>query len=520
MTVGGDLYRFGPFRLDPEAGILYRGAEPTMLGQRAVALLRLLLENAGVPVSKDALVEAGWGGLAVADNNLTVQIAALRRVLAEAANAESWIETLPRRGYRYVGPALATNVPDASTAAQAASAPTLPDKPSVAVLPFSNLSGDPQQEYFADGMVDDIITGLARVKWLFVIARNSTFTYKDRAVDVRQVGRELGVRYVLEGSVRKAGGSVRVTGQMTDASTGAHVWAERYDRSSDDIFALQDEIARSAVGAIAPSVWRAEIDRVKRKRPDSLDAYDLVLRAQVDVDSGMPEQVTRALVLLERAIELDPAYALAHGNAAMCHHCLFLRAGLQEVNRAASIRHARSAIIHGQDDALALTWAGFSIGMDGHDRAAAFTALEAALAISPSSALTYILGSVILGWGGEAERAIEWSEQGMRLSPFDSWAWAAFDAQAMSHLLRGRYDEACRAAYKSVQANPAHSITYVQLAAALAKLGRLEEARAAAARVLELHPPFRYSRQFAGVNCAPALAEALGDALRAAGLPE
>ncbi|TIU58020.1 MAG: transcriptional regulator, partial [Mesorhizobium sp.] len=179
-------------------------------------------------------------------------------------------------------------------------------------------------------------------------------------------------------------------------------------------------------------------------------------------DSGMPEQVTRALVLLERAIALEPAYALAHGNAAMCHHCLFLRAGLQEINRTSSIRHARSAIVHGQDDALALTWAGFSIGMDAHDRAAAFTALEAALVISPSSALTYILGSVILGWSGEAERAIEWSAQGMRLSPFDSWAWAAFDAQAMSHLLQGRYEEACRAAYKSVQANPAHSITYVQ----------------------------------------------------------
>jgi len=339
-------------------------------------------------------------------------------------------------------------------------------------------------------------------------------------VDVKQVGRELGVRYVIEGSVRKAGGSVRVTGQMIDTSTGAHVWAERYDRSSDDIFALQDEIALSAVGAIAPSLRRAEIDRVKRKRPDSLDAYDLVLRAQLDVDSGMPEQVARALVLLHRAIELDPAYALAHGNAAMCHHCLFLRAGLQEVSRAASIHHARSAILHGQDDATALTLAGFSIGMDGHDRAAAFTALEAALAINPSSALTYILGSVILGWSGEAERAIQWSERGMRLSPFDPWAFAAFDAQAMSHFLRGRYDEANRAAYRSVQANPAHSITYVQLAATLAKLGRLEEARAAAARVLELHPTFRYSRQFAGVNCAPALAEALGEALRAAGLPE
>ena len=254
MTVGGDLYQFGPFRLDAEAGILYRGAEPTMLGQRAVALLRRLLENAGVPVSKDALVEAGWGGLAVADNNLTVQIAALRRVLSDATRGESWIETLPRRGYRYVGPVVATNVPDASNAASAESAPTLPEKPSVAVLPFANLSGDPEQEYFADGMVDDIITGLARINWLFVIARNSTFTYKGRAVDVKQVGRELGVRYVLEGSVRKAGGSMRVTGQMIDASTGAHVWAERYDRSSDDVFALQDEIALSAVGAIAPSV--------------------------------------------------------------------------------------------------------------------------------------------------------------------------------------------------------------------------------------------------------------------------
>ena len=337
---------------------------------------------------------------------------------------------------------------------------------------------------------------------------------------MKQVGRELGVRYVLQGSVRKADDRVRIAAQLIDAATGAHVWAERYDRGSDDIFALQDEIALSVVGAIVPTLRRAEIKRVNRKRPDSLDAYDLVLRAQPDVDSGMPEQVTRALALLERAIALEPSYALAHGNAAMCHHCLFLRAGLQEADRAASIRHARLAILHGQDDALALTWAGFSIGMDGHDRGAAFTALEAALAISPSSALTYILGSVILAWGGEAERAIEWSDRGLRLSPFDSWAWAAFDAQALSHFHCGRYEEAGRAAYKSVQANPAHSITYVQLTAALARLGRLEEAKAAAARVLELHPAFRYGRQFLGVDCAPALAASLGDALRAAGLPE
>ena len=267
MTAGGDHYQFGPFRLDPEARILYHGTEPTMLGQRAVALLRLLLQNAGVPVSKNALVEAGWPGLAVADNNLTVQIAALRQVLGDKGSAGSWIETLPRRGYRYVGPAVGTDIRDASAAIRAISAPALPEKPSVAVLPFSNLSGDPEQDYFAEGMVDDIVTGLARVKWLFVIARNSTLPYKGRAVDVKQIGRELGVRYVLEGSVRKAGDSVRVTGQMIDASTGAHVWAERYDRSSKDIFALQDEIALSAVGAIAPSVRKAEIERVRRKRP-------------------------------------------------------------------------------------------------------------------------------------------------------------------------------------------------------------------------------------------------------------
>lgn len=510
------ILEFGPFRLDADAGILFRGAEPTPLGRRAVLLLALLVQRAGMPVSKDALIEAAWPAQAIEDSNLTVQIAAVRRTLADASAEAQWIETLPRRGYRYVGPAVTASDKDRSSAPSL----TLPDRPSIAVLPFANLGGDAEQDYFADGMVDDIITGLSRINWLFVIARNSTFTYKDRAVEVKQVGRELGVRYVLEGSVRRTGGNARITGQLIDASTGMHVWAERYDRQSADIFALQDDIAMSVVGAIAPSLRRAEINRVKRKRPDSLDAYDLVLRAQPDVDSGMPEQVTQALVLLERAIALEPDYALAHGNAAMCHHCLFLRAGLQEVNRAASIRHARSAIAAGQDDALALTLAGFSIGMDGHDRGAAFTALDAALAISPSSALTYILGSVMLGWGGDADRAIEWSERGMRLSPFDSWAFAAFDAQAMGHFHRGRYEEACRAAYRAVQANPRHSITHVQLAAALAKLGRLQEARTTAARVLELHPTFHYGRQFQGVNCAPALAASLGEALRIAGLPE
>jgi TolB-like protein len=514
-----DHYHFGPFRLDPAAGILYRKNEPTMLGQRAVALLQMLLDNAGVPVSKNALVKAGWGGLAVADNNLTVQIAALRRILEEGAGGANWIETLPRRGYRYVGPEVATdNSPAAATTRTSPLA--LPNKPSVAVLPFSNLSGDPEQEYFADGMVEDIIAGLSRIKWLFVIARNSSFTYRGKAVDLKRVARELGVRYLLQGSLRKDSNRVRISTQLIEAETGGHVWAERYDRPLDDIFALQDEITLSVVGAIEPSLRRAEFERVKRKRPESLDAYDLVLKAQPDVDSGIPERVTEALLLLEQALVLDPSYALAHAYAAMCHHCLFLRGGLREESRAASVRHAEAAILHGQDDAFALTFAGFSIGMDGHNRAAAFAAFAAALAVSPSSARTYIFGSVIFGFAGEAERAIEWGERGMRLSPLDPWAFAAFHALTLGHFHRGRYEAAADAAYKAVQSNPAFSFSYMLLAAPLMKLGRLEEAKAAAARALELQPTLRYCRHFAGVDCASALAASLSEALRAIGLPE
>jgi adenylate cyclase len=397
---------------------------------------------------------------------------------------------------------------------------SLPDRPSIAVLPFQNMSGDPEQDYFVDGMVEDIITGLSRIKWLFVIARNSTFAYKGRATDVKQVGRELGVRYVLEGSVRKAGDRVRITGQLIDTATGSHVWAERYDRNFDDIFALQDEITLSVVGAIEPSLRLAEIERVKRKRSDSLDAYDLVLQTQHDVYARMPERATKALLLLERALAFDPNYALAHAYAAECYHTLFLRGGLREENRTASIRHAEAAIANGADDASALAFAGFVIGMDKHDHAAAFTTFEAALSVSPSSALTYILGSLILAFSGQAERAIEWADRGLRLSPLDPHRSPAFVSCAFGHFYRGRYEEAAAAGRKAIQFSPGFSVSYVALAAPLVKLGRIEEAKAAAARVLELQPTFRCSRNFAASGCVPALAAALTEALVAAGLPD
>ena len=509
-------HRFGLFRLDADAQILFLGSEPILLGQRTIALLRLLLEREGTPVSKDALIEAAWPGLTIEDSNPTVQIAALRRVFKERAGGASWIETLARRGYRYVGPAVATD----RTNVPASPALLLPDRPSVAVLPFSDLSGDPEQGCFVDGMVEDIIAGLSHIKWLFVVGRNSSFAYKGKPLDATRVGRELGVRYLLQGSVRKNGARVRISVQMIETETGGHVWAERYDRPLDDVFTLQDEITLSVVGAIEPSLRRAEIARVKRIPPDSLNAYDLVLKAQPDVDSGIPGRVAKALPLLEHALALDPAYAPAHAFAAMCHHCIFLRGGLHEENRVASIRHAEAAIVHGSDDAFALSFAGFSLGMDGHDRAAAFAAFEAALTVSPSSARTYIYGSLILGFAGDAERAIEWGEQGMRLSPFDAWSFSAFHAFTLGHFHRGRYEAAAEAAHKAVQANPALSFSYMLLAAALAKLGRRKEAKAAAARVSELQPAVRYSRHFAGVDCAPALTAALSEALRGTGMPE
>src|SRR6266550_436678 len=223
------IHKFGPYRLDADAEILFRGGEPIGLGQRAVTLLRLLLERPGAPVSKAALIEGAWPGLAIEDGNLTVQIAALRRVFEQADGGAAWIETLPRRGYRYVGPTVATDTPLPEANTQPSPQLALSDKPSVSVLPFSNLSGDPAQEYFADGMVEDIIAGLSRIKWLFVVARNSSPTYKEKAVDIRQVGRELGVRYVLEGGVRKAGNRLRISAQLIEAETGAHLWADKFD---------------------------------------------------------------------------------------------------------------------------------------------------------------------------------------------------------------------------------------------------------------------------------------------------
>jgi len=263
----------------------------------------------------------------------------------------------------------------------------LPDKPSIAVLPFQNMSGDPDQEYFADGMVEEIITALSRVRWLFVIARYSSFTYKGQAVDVKKVSRELGVRYVLEGSVRKGGNRIRITAQLIDAATGAHLWADRFDGLLEDVFELQDNVASSITGVIEPTLRQAEIERARRKRPDSLDAYDLYLRALPHAFTAMPEDADKAAALLIKAVELEPDYAVAHAIIAFCHEQRYLRGGMQEETRLAALHHARLAIAGGGDDAAALATAGFVIAVCGRDYQTAVTAFDRSFALSSSLAL-------------------------------------------------------------------------------------------------------------------------------------
>jgi len=320
------LFQFDKFLLDTDRRELSGGHGAVVhVEPQVFDLLIHLAQNANRVVSKDELIERVWNGRAVSDAALNSRINAARRAIGDSGERQAIIRTVQRRGFL-----LAAEVRAEATGAAAATgrypgdegAPpglAMPDKPSIAVLPFDNLSGDPAQDYFADGMVEDIITGLSRIKWLFVIARNSTFTYKGQPVDVKRVGRELGVRYVLEGSVRKAGERVRIGGQLVEAESSVHLWAQRYDSRLDDIFALQDEITLSVVGAIEPSLRDAEIERVKRKRPDNLDAYDLVLRALPHVYVAMPDAAAKAVPLLERALALEPDYAGAHGLLAWCN---------------------------------------------------------------------------------------------------------------------------------------------------------------------------------------------------------
>jgi adenylate cyclase len=372
----------------------------------------------------------------------------------------------------------------------AAAPPTLPlpDKASIAVLPFANLSGDPEQEYFANGMVEEIITALSRIRWLFVIARNSSFTYKGQAVDVKQVGRELGVRYVLEGSVRKAGGRVRITPQLVDATNGIHLWADRFDGALDDIFELQDQVASSVAGVIEPALQAAETARSAHRPTNDLTAYDLYLRAYAMVLSST-RQSPEALRLLEQAIERDPRYGPALAWAAFC--CLrLLRDGLSEhpaADRLKGTDLARRALEVAGDDPGILANAALALAYFGEDIGAMMALVDRALTLNPSFARGWYISGVIRAWAGQLDVAIGHVETALRLSP-RARVGNSLAVIGSVHFFSGRFNEAAAKLLLAIQDSPSLTQPYRTLAACYAHMGRLDDARATIARLRALTP--------------------------------
>jgi TolB-like protein/Tfp pilus assembly protein PilF len=512
------LFLFDNFALDCSRRELRQSGDLVSVAPKVFDLLAHLIRNRERVVSRDDLIVAVWDGRIISESALATCINAARAAIADSGEEQRLIKTLPRKGIRFVG-----EVRDGSAATPpSATAETfsLPSKPSIAVLPFQNMSDDAEQEYFADGVVEDIITGLSRIKSLFVIARNSAFAYKGAAVNVKQIGRDLGVRYVLEGGVRRVGNRVRLTVQLVEAETGIQLWAERYDRLLEDIFALQDEITISVVGAIEPNVRKAEIERVRRKRPENLDAYDFLLRALPYVYTHTATDAATALPLLEKALKSDPSYAAAHALMAWCYHFRYSRGGLREQDRAAAVEHAHAAISLGADDPTSLAIAAFVISLDEHDQTTALDVFERALSISSSDVFALSCSALILSWIGEPDKAIERADTALRLSPFDSLNYLSYNAIAIARFHQCKYKEAHDAARRSVQSNPRFSVCHAFLAAALVRLGRDEEARAEAKRVLALDPSFSVRRFGVTVDITPDVFEPLADAWRAAGLPE
>ncbi len=427
----------------------------------------------------------------------------------------------PVHAYRVQADGAGSGTTESVEIAQSAS--TLPRKPSIAVLPFANMSGDPEQEYFADGMVEDIITALSRFNQLFVIARNSSFTYKGRAVDVRQVAKELGVHFVLEGSVRRAGNKVRITGQLIDAATGAHLWADRFDGALEDVFDLQDKITASVVGAIEPTLRKVEIERARRRPVENLDAYDLYLRALPHVYAFRPDENLAGLELLRKAIDLDPAYAPALAYAAWCLEQRIVRgwppAGDDDRERAIAL--ARRAVAAGSEDAMALVAAGFVLVMVARDYDTGLDAVRRALKLNPGSGFVALLASAALAFGSNAEDALMQAERAMALSPLDPGFFMFLSIAGFAHLFSGRPDQAMDLEKRSIALYPDWDTAYWALVAAYVQLDRLADARVALAKLRSLSPGLTVSgaRQRLPIR-NPASLDMVLDGLRKAGLPE
>lgn len=524
---------FGDCILDLDRRELTRGSKAIAVGPQVFDLLVYLVQNHERVVSKDDVFDTVWNGRIVSESTLTSHINAVRKAIGDSGEEQRLIRTIARKGFRFVGDVREVQLPEClgsqgpePVRSGEALAPTLllPDKPSIAVLPFQNLSGDPQQDYFADGMIEDMITALSRIGWLFVIARNSSFIYKGRAVDVKQVGRELGVRYVLEGSVRKAANRVRITAQLIDATmTGAHLWADRFEGTLGDVFELQDQVSASVVGAIAPQLERAEIERAKRKPTESMDAYDHYLRGMANFHRGTKEGVNEALPSFTKAMQLDPAFASAYAMAAWCHFWRKLNGWMNDrpSEIAEGARLARRAVELGRDDAIALARGGHALSHFTGDVDSGIAFIDRALALNPNLATAWFLSGFGRIWRGEFDAAIERLERGMRLSPLDPEMFRMQAGMAMAHLLAGRFNIAAVWAEKAFRELSSFLIVAAIIAASHALADRADEAQRAMDHVRELDPTLRVTnlKDWLPFQQPKDLAT-FAEGMRKAGLPE
>ncbi|MBP0447812.1 winged helix-turn-helix domain-containing protein [Roseomonas sp. SSH11] len=510
----GEVLCFAGVTLDLGRGSLRNAAGTEVpLAPKPFDLLRTLAREAGRIVTKDALLDAVWPGVHVAEDSLFQAVREARRAIGDEEGRV--LRSVPRRGYM-----LDTVV----TAAPPASMPLAPpeDRASLVVLPFANISGDPEQEYFADGMVEEITAALGRIRSFFVIARNSAFTYKGRAVDVREVGRDLGVRYVLDGSVRKAGGRVRITCQLAETETGRQLWSERFDAALDDVFELQDRVTEAVAGALEPNLEAAELRRSTAKPTQDLSAHDYYLRGMAAFHEGTLEGFVAAGALFERATELDPGYGVAYGMAAFCLALRRSSAELGSADVAKGRRLAELAAKTGRDDAAALASAAFALCYLCMDPEGGAALAEAACQINPNSSQAWSSAGLAHVLLGHAELAITDIHHALRLNPRDRQRYVHFVFLATAFCQAGRFDDAIAAAERAVQEQPQFPNCFRTLAVAYAFAGRVEEARRAMAEMLRLAPTATLSRISAFFLPYRNLefAARVKEAYRRAGMPE
>lgn len=510
---------FGQYRLEPRGGLM-SGSREVRLTPKALALLSFLAERPGEVVTKEELFGAVWPNTTVGDAALVTCIQELRKALRDDARQPRYIETLHRRGYRFIGEKTASGSWTRTTGAEAPALP-LPDRPSIAVLPFNNMSEDSDQDYFADGISEDLITGLARIRWLFVIARNSTFVYKGRAVDVKQVARELGVRYVLEGSVRRTGKRVRISAQLIDATTGGHLWAERYDREVGDIFAVQDDITHSVAGQIEPQLLVAEGVRAMARSAADLGAWELVARAQTHFGRMTRTDFETAVGPLEKAIADYPDYAPARGmlglRLAFASHMGWVA---RDEGLRAAREHALRAIALDDRDPWGHSALGYWAMMERRTEES-ISAFRQAVNLNPNSAAAHTNLSHIFAFAAQDREAIAHGEEAMRLSPLDPEKAFFLGGIAIAHYMAGRFSEAAECTTEALRLRPGFQGAQRLRAASLAQAGQIDEARTWLATARRDHPALSLDWIRASVPYqTPELMERFLDGMRKAGLEE